>query len=144
MNMKWFFVAMVFFMTGMVNPTVGLAQSTLAPGEIAVIEYRGDSPDGFGFIALVEIEANTEIHFTDKGWDALNSELRSGENVWTWKTTTAVTQGSVITCQNDECSGRGKQAAIPIRPCEVFAANPGRTSAEDVPPSRAPDGLATQ
>jgi len=54
---------------------VFFSQSTLSLGDIAFIAYNSDSSvpagtgnDQFGFISLVNIEANTILSFTDKGW----------------------------------------------------------------------------
>lgn len=52
-------------------------QTTLAAGDIVIIEMQGDSPDGFRFVPLVDLEAGTIIRFTDNGWTG--TALRSGE-----------------------------------------------------------------
>ncbi|AOW17483.1 hypothetical protein LPB03_08395 [Polaribacter vadi] len=52
-------------------------QTTLAPGDIVIIEMQGDAPDGFRFVPLVDLEAGTTIRFTDNGWMA--TALRTSE-----------------------------------------------------------------
>ena len=42
-----------------------LGQTTLSPGEMAIIGIGADNPDDFHFIFLVDIESGTEIIFTD-------------------------------------------------------------------------------
>ena len=44
------------------------AQTTLTPGDLVVVSVRGDNPDDFRFIPLVDLAPNTEIIFTDKGY----------------------------------------------------------------------------
>ena len=47
--------------------TSAFAQTTLAPGDIAVIQLQGDDPDSFAFVTFVDIDAGTGIYFTDCG-----------------------------------------------------------------------------
>ena len=78
------------------------AEQILSPGDIAIIQYRTDNTEGFTFVTFVDIAPGTKIHFTDKGWDG--SELRSGENVWTWAADTSLTRGNVVSCQGNSCT----------------------------------------
>ncbi|NCC52129.1 MAG: DUF3616 domain-containing protein [Spartobacteria bacterium] len=63
-------------------PAVGAAQSALAPGDLAIIQYRTAKGDSFSFVPLVDILPNTVIKFTDKGWTG--SGLSRDESVWPW------------------------------------------------------------
>lgn len=45
------------------------ATAQYEPGDIAIIRYNTDSPDGFSFVALTSIAAGDSIYFTDEGWD---------------------------------------------------------------------------
>ncbi len=39
------------------------------PGDIAIVRYNTDAPDGFSFVALTSIASGDSIFFTDEGWD---------------------------------------------------------------------------
>lgn len=39
-------------------------------GDIAIIRFNTDSPDGFSFVALSSIPSGDSLFFTDEGWDA--------------------------------------------------------------------------
>lgn len=50
----------------------GMAGTTLSAGDIVFVAINGDTDDtyakGFSFMPLVDLEAGTEIYFTDYGW----------------------------------------------------------------------------
>lgn len=48
----------------------GYTQTTLAPGDIAIIMGKADNPDKFAFFTKVSLDAGTVIYFTDCGADA--------------------------------------------------------------------------
>ncbi|MGZ9100231.1 MAG: Calx-beta domain-containing protein, partial [Brevundimonas sp.] len=68
--------------------------TTLAAGDIAIIGANGDDPDSFGFVALTDIEAGTQITFTDNGWTG--SAFRTGEGVFVYTFPAGVPAGTVI------------------------------------------------
>ncbi|MBR9913319.1 MAG: T9SS type A sorting domain-containing protein [Algicola sp.] len=43
------------------------AQTTLVPGDIAILWYQADTPDSFAFTTFVDLEGGTQILFTDCG-----------------------------------------------------------------------------
>lgn len=43
------------------------SQTTLVPGDIAIVWYQADTPDTFAFTTFVDLQAGTEIIFTDCG-----------------------------------------------------------------------------
>ena len=55
-------------------PVLGLGQTTLSPGDLIILAINGDNDAtnsygrGFSFMPLVNLEAGTEIFFTDNGW----------------------------------------------------------------------------
>ncbi|WP_298511752.1 T9SS type A sorting domain-containing protein [uncultured Kordia sp.] len=57
--------------------TGALAQTTLAPGDIVVIQLQGDDPDSFAFVTFVDIDAGTGIFFTDCGVSSVTDQFRS-------------------------------------------------------------------
>jgi hypothetical protein len=63
--------------------TCGQAQTVLAPGELAIIQYRTSKGDSFSFVNLVDMAPGTKVHFTDKGWTG--SGFPRWENVWTYE-----------------------------------------------------------
>lgn len=80
-------------------PTIkAYSQSTLGPGDIAIIRLNGDAPDGFAFVLLADVEANTVVNFTDNGWNPNASALQTGESTVTWTASDGpLSKGTVIT-----------------------------------------------
>ena len=72
--------------------------TTLTAGDIAITGYRSDTPDLYAFVLLRDIEAGTEIQFTDNGWLAAGG-FREGEDTITWTADTALTAGTVVTIE---------------------------------------------
>ena len=72
------------------------AISALDPGDIAITGLNTDNPDVFRFVALVNIAAGTEIHFTDNGWKLPENEFRDSEGTVTWTDVTEVPVGTEI------------------------------------------------
>jgi len=60
------------------------AQTTLQPGDVAVIGYNFKDPDQFSFIFLTDVAAGTVLHITDSGYDATTSAFRAGEGYLTY------------------------------------------------------------
>jgi len=72
-----------------------LGQTTLSPGEMAIIGIGADDPDDFHFIFLVDIESGTEIIFTDSGWKSDNT-FRGNEGATKYTAPSALNAGTVI------------------------------------------------
>ncbi|WP_163312209.1 hypothetical protein, partial [Enterobacter cloacae] len=66
--------------------------TTLAAGDLALVGYDADNPDDFAFVLLRDIEAGTEIHFTDNGWTAAGA-FRGGEGIYTFTAAAALAAG---------------------------------------------------
>lgn len=49
------------------------------------------------FVALADIPANTQISFTDNGWNATTQSFRTGEGTIAWTHTDLVSKGTCIT-----------------------------------------------
>ncbi|OUR98295.1 hypothetical protein A9Q86_14690 [Flavobacteriales bacterium 33_180_T64] len=65
--MKTKLLLLTFFMSfGLIIPKTQ-AQTTLVPGDIAILWYQADTPDMFAFTTFVDLETGTEIIFTDCG-----------------------------------------------------------------------------
>ncbi|MEM6255563.1 MAG: ExeM/NucH family extracellular endonuclease [Cyanobacteria bacterium P01_D01_bin.156] len=69
--------------------------TTLTAGGIAIVGFNFDNPDEFAFVSLVDLEAGTEINFTDNGWQAAGS-FRSTEGTFTWTAPTDIAAGTVV------------------------------------------------
>ncbi len=58
---------------------------TLNAGDIAIIGYRTDAPDGFTFITLTDVPAGEVVHFTDRGWNTVASAwIANAEDIVIW------------------------------------------------------------
>jgi hypothetical protein len=78
------------------------AQGTqLNPGDIAIIAFQSDNNDQFAFLSLVDIAPNTQIHFSEKGWNgslATPAFVTTSEGVHTWTAPiNGLKQGTVVT-----------------------------------------------
>lgn len=80
---------------GLVIPQSAL-RAELSPGDIAVIAYQSDDPDGVAFVTLVPISAGEVVRFTDNGWENDNT-FRSGEGGIQYEFAISVPAGIVIT-----------------------------------------------
>lgn len=74
---------------------IGFSQTTLSPGDIAIFGVNADTPDNFGFVLLVDIEAGTEIRFTDSGWESDNT-FRPNEGCVKYTAPSALNAGTEI------------------------------------------------
>jgi hypothetical protein len=71
-------------------------QSTLNPGDIAIISMYTDNPDTFAFVLMVDIQAGTVIRFTDAGWLGSGGFRTGAEGCWTYTAPTDLPSGTVI------------------------------------------------
>jgi endonuclease I len=74
---------------------VALSQTTLTPGDIAVIGFNGDDPDVIRFVNLVNVAAGTQVKFTDNAWNG--TALTTAEGTDTWTAASAFPAGTVHT-----------------------------------------------
>ena len=84
--------------------TVTTGPTTLTLGDIAILGFNSNPPDGFAFVTWVELAPNTVIKFTDNGFLSSNSATsasngRGGENFVTWtnNSSSVIPAGTVIT-----------------------------------------------
>ena len=73
--MKNFLLTTLILFTIIFN---SFSQTTLSAGDIAIVGFHSDNPDNFAFLLLVDIEAGTEITFTDSGVKT-DGTFRGGE-----------------------------------------------------------------
>lgn len=72
------------------------AQTTLVPGDIAIIGMNADNPDTFAFVTLVDLQTGTNIKFTDAGWLGAGGFRTGAEGTWQYTAPTAIDMGTVI------------------------------------------------
>ncbi|MCX6207025.1 MAG: T9SS type A sorting domain-containing protein [Bacteroidetes bacterium] len=77
------------------------AQGTaLKPGDIAIIAFQSDNNDQFAFLSLVDLAPNTQIQFSEKGWNASITPaafVSTTEGVHTWTApNTGLPQSTVV------------------------------------------------
>ena len=75
-----------------------LAVTDLEAGDLALMAFNSDNPDAFAFVAWVDVEAGTEISFTDDGYKADGSWRRAETQILTWTNSTGgtVPAGTVV------------------------------------------------
>ncbi len=97
--MRAFFVR-IFSMV--VLPILVFGQTTLSPGDVAIVGLNCDNPDEFSFVVLVDIAPNTQIIFSDNGVMS-DGSFRTGEGdvTWTSPTDQTVAAGTIIDILND-------------------------------------------
>ena len=83
---------------------MAFAQTTLSAGDIAFLgvntDGTKDADDSFAFVLLKDIDANTTIIFTDRGWNdgtGFVEPLAVGDGELTWTSVSVRSAGDVIT-----------------------------------------------
>lgn len=69
--------------------------TSLSADDIAIIGINADNPDDFSFVLLVDIDAGTEIRFTDSGVLS-DGSFRANEGAVKYTAPAALTAGTVI------------------------------------------------
>ncbi|MFL5728016.1 MAG: T9SS type A sorting domain-containing protein [Cytophagaceae bacterium] len=62
---------------------LSFSQTTLQPGDIAIVGYNFKNPDEFSFVNFVDLQQGTVIYITDCGWTSSN-DFRIGEGYVTY------------------------------------------------------------
>lgn len=75
-------------------PFLSSAQSTLTPGDLAVIAHNNDNADQIVLVALTPIAQNTVIKITDNAWSG--TTLSTVEGTWTYTFPSNITPGTRI------------------------------------------------
>ena len=76
----------------------GFSQTTLSAGDIVITGFLSDAPDKFTFVLLTDVQATTQIKFTDNGWQTSGS-FRPGEGVLVWTADTDLPCGTEVVLQ---------------------------------------------
>src|SRR6478735_9154659 len=82
--------------------------TVLSPGDLAIVQYNSSTTDSFTFVFARDIEAGTEVNFTDNGWLAAGG-FRPGEGTVTYTAPTAITAGTIITLTGLNLDDAGDQ-----------------------------------
>ncbi len=83
---------------------VGKRAAALNPGDLMIVTVNADAPKGFDAVPLVDLDAGTEIFFTDNGWS--NGNWRSTtEGVITYTAPGAITAGTVLAYRSSNENG---------------------------------------
>lgn len=69
--------------------------TSLSAGDIAIVGVNSDNPDDFSFVLLVDIDAGTEIRFTDSGVRS-DGSFRANEGAVKYTAPSALIAGTVI------------------------------------------------
>lgn len=87
----------ILFFLVCVLPLFSLGQTTLSPGDIAIIRMNEDTPsDGFSFVTLVPISVGTIIYFSEEGWYGNPSWNGNTESHLKYTATSSLSAGSVV------------------------------------------------
>jgi autotransporter-associated beta strand protein len=85
------------------------AQTTLSVGDIKIVGYNADAPDGFSFVLLRDVAAGTSLKFTDGGFNAANqasaTAFRSTESGFYLSFTGAAAAGTVVRAVDNQLTG---------------------------------------
>ncbi|MEL6538824.1 MAG: hypothetical protein AAFQ98_25635, partial [Bacteroidota bacterium] len=74
------------------------SQTSLSPGDVAFLGFSAsNNPSHFSFLLLEDITANTEIIFTDRGWDGSQLVEHPLDTLLVWTSDTAMEAGAVVT-----------------------------------------------
>jgi len=90
------FAGLTSFLSSSIN-----AQTVLAQGDIAFVQYDADNPDKFTFVNLVDLAAGTVINFTDCGFaSATTGTTTEGFLTFTVPVGTTYLKGTTFTWTN--------------------------------------------
>jgi uncharacterized repeat protein (TIGR01451 family) len=87
-------VLLVSMLFGGMHLRTASAATVLGPGDVAIIGFSFDTND-FAFVVLVDIEAGTEIRFTDAGWQA-DQTFFTGEGAVTYTAPQDLPAGTIL------------------------------------------------
>ena len=74
------------------------AATSLSTGDIAFVGFNLDSNDDFAFVLLKDVDASTEIRFTDQGINNPGTFVPlSGDGEMVWTSGSALSAGTVVT-----------------------------------------------
>ena len=95
--------------------TASAAGTNLFPGDIVFVGLNSDGDDEFAMLLLRDIAAGTSFYITDKGWDGAYFVDNSGDGIWRWTASSAMSAGDIIHIKttNNGVIEEGSLAATP-------------------------------
>jgi endonuclease I len=81
------------------SATTSSGISLLQAGDIAIIEYGSINPDKFSFVTFKQLNAGTEINFTDNSYSSATT-VRTGEGFLYYVAPTIIPAGTVVSWYN--------------------------------------------
>lgn len=81
------------------------SQSTLSPGDIAVVTVNADGDKNFDFVPLVDLESGTEIKFTDAPFIESEGALDDSEGTLIYTAPTNISAGEVVSYNGVDDNG---------------------------------------
>lgn len=81
---------------------VAFSQTLLSPGDLAIIAVNSDGSKSFAVLFFRDVEAGTEIHFTDNAWRNEEQSFRETEGILTLTTSQLITAGTVLSCPSKD------------------------------------------
>ncbi len=98
--MKHRYPLMLFLFFALISAK-SIAQSSLNSGDIAITTYNTNGNQSFSFITFVNIQKNTKIYFTDRGWDTTTNAFGTApEGIITWTATSSIPALTEIIIEN--------------------------------------------
>lgn len=86
--------------------TTAAGISVLQAGDIALIEYQSINPDKFSFITFRQLNAGTQINFTDNGFVSPTA-VRTGEGFLVYTAPTIIPAGTTVSWSGTAGNGWG-------------------------------------
>ncbi len=84
----------------LIHPTAVLAATTLSAGDIVFVGLNSDGDDGFSFLLLKDIAADTILYITDSGWNDGSGfyvpDPAIGDGFIKWTAGSALSAGTVV------------------------------------------------
>ena len=104
-GLGWMWVAMTMTLCFIGHSPHALA-TVLSRGDLFFTGIMSDNPDQFSFAMTVDVDASTEVYFTDNGWFA-GGGFRSSENTVRWHSDAAISAGTVVSIETGKGSTTG-------------------------------------
>ena len=93
-------IMLVNICCSLIHPTTMLAATTLSAGDIVFVGLNSDGDDGFSFLLLKDIAADTVLYITDSGWNDGSGfyvpDPAIGDGFIKWTAGSALSAGTVV------------------------------------------------
>lgn len=91
------------FVTGLIGLSVANGATTLGVSDIMFTGFSSDGTDGFSIVNFVELEAGTEVRFSDRPWtgSAFDTSNPAGDGEIIWSVTSDLAIGTSVLFEID-------------------------------------------